>query len=968
MSVEGLEDRQLLSTITVNTTAEVAATDATLSLREAIEVSSGTLAVSSLSTQAQAQISGAVGNTNTIDFNIPKTDPGYNATTGVWTIAPNGALPAITTNAAIIDGYSQPGAAKNTLTQGDDARLVIALDGASHSPLNGLVVAQQGSKVLGLDIENFKYAGVLITAGGNVQVAGCFIGTDSMGEVAASAGNGVVIENSSNTIGGPDVGDRNLISGNLGDGVDVPYSAVNPLNITPTGNVVENNFIGLDATGTKALGNQRSGVEDHGSGNLYGGTAPGDRNVISGNADGGLTATGSVTVQGNYCGTDATGNVAIGNGSMAQGISDLALYTTTISTVISNNLVSGNGPGILVSTNADSSVFPPGSQSRASFTISDNLIGTNAAGTAALGNTEQGLELYFAQNATVVDNVISGNGSGVLVEAAQIPQNDIFQGNKIGTDKTGQVAIGNTNDGLDLSICSNVTVGGAGAGQGNVIAYNGGVGIDANQGAQLQFTENSIFDNAQGGIELTGGANNNLLPPVLTFTPTAASTGTLSGKFTGSPNASYVVQIFSNPAKPPLGHEQGKTFLQAVTVKTDGSGNGTFSVTELAGQYYTANVTDPSGGTSTFSKAVGSAALVASTTTVSSSLNPSTLGQPVTFTATVAAPSYAGTPTGTVTFIIDGQAQSPVTLALFGNSDQAQFTTGALSAGSHTVSASYSGDMHASGSTGSLSTQTVTAHDVHPTTTTLTSSLNPSTAGQPVTFTAIVSPNGAGESPAGSVTFTIDGVAQASVPLHVVRGMDEATFSLASLAKGTHTVAAAYSGDSSFAASAVVRPLVQTVKALALPGVDGPTIESVQRFGIHMQPTVLVVHFYDALDPTSAVNLSNYRITDPSGAPVRIKSAVFDAATNSVTLRPADRINLHHDYHFTVIGTGPGGVRNMQGTPLDGAETGSSGNNYTGTLTWRNVVLTPAEIKKYIHPTRSKPAGALNHRYLGRLR
>src|SRR5262249_30147727 len=99
---------------------------------------------------------------------------------------------------------------------------------------------------------------------------------------------------------------------------------------------------------------------------------------------------------------------------------------------------------------------------------------------------------------------------------------------------------------------------------------------------------------------------------------------------------------------------------------------------------------------------------------------------------------------------------------------------------------------------------------------------------------------------------------------------------------------------------------------------------------------------------------------------VRIKSAVFDAATNSVTLRPAERINLHHTYRFTVIGAGSAGVRNMQGTPLDGADTGIPGSNYEGTLTWRNVVLTPAEVAKYVHPTQSKPAGALNHHFLHR--
>ena len=73
---------------------------------------------------------------------------------------------------------------------------------------------------------------MLITAAGNVQVAGCFIGTDPTGEVAEPNGNGVRIENSSNTIGGPDVGDRNVISGNGNDGVEVRDSALNPQNIT----------------------------------------------------------------------------------------------------------------------------------------------------------------------------------------------------------------------------------------------------------------------------------------------------------------------------------------------------------------------------------------------------------------------------------------------------------------------------------------------------------------------------------------------------------------------------------------------------------------------------------------------------------------------------------------------------------------------------------------------------------------
>ncbi len=266
MRLELLEDRQLLATLTVNTTADGASPDATLSLRQAIDVSDGTLAVSSLSTQEQAQVSGAVGTSNIIDFNIPTSDSGYSAATGVWTIAIQSALPAISTNAAIINGYSQPGALENTLAQADNAKLVIAIDGAGLGTADGLTIGQPGSQVSGLDIENFLGDGIVITSGGNVQVSGNFIGIDPTGETAAPNGYGVVLENSLNTIGGPNVGDRNVLSGSgnaytpsfVHDGVYVPDQSSTPLHITPTGNVIENNFIGLDATGTKAIANEYS--------------------------------------------------------------------------------------------------------------------------------------------------------------------------------------------------------------------------------------------------------------------------------------------------------------------------------------------------------------------------------------------------------------------------------------------------------------------------------------------------------------------------------------------------------------------------------------------------------------------------------------------------------------------------------------------------------------------------------------
>jgi hypothetical protein len=133
-----------------------------------------------------------------------------------------------------------------------------------------------------------------------------------------------------------------------------------------------------------------------------------------------------------------------------------------------------------------------------------------------------------------------------------------------------------------------------------------------------------------------------------------------------------------------------------------------------------------------------------------------------------------------------------------------------------------------------------------------------------------------------------------------------------------------------------------------------------------MQPTTLVLTFNDGLDPTSASELADYKIVGPDGRSVAISSATLDAALNTVTLRPKTRINLHHTYELIVIGTGAHGVRDTHGTLLDGANNGQPGSNYTGSLTWRNVVWTPAEYQKYVHPQNATPTGALKHHFPSR--
>ena len=170
-----------------------------------------------------------------------------------------------------------------------------------------------------------------------------------------------------------------------------------------------------------------------------------------------------------------------------------------------------------------------------------------------------------------------------------------------------------------------------------------------------------------------------------------------------------------------------------------------------------------------------------SSVTVASSFNPSGLGQSATFTATVS-PSWT---TGTVQFKDGATVLGSASLA----SGQAAFGTSALSMGSHSITAVYSGNSNYNGSTSSALNQTVkTASSV-----TLASSLNPSRSGQSVTFTAAVSPSAA----TGTVQFLDGGTVLGSSTL----ASSQAAFTIGSLSVGSNPITAAYSGNSTYAGS-----------------------------------------------------------------------------------------------------------------------------------------------------------------------
>lgn len=258
-----------------------------------------------------------------IHFAIPDTDPGHVAATAHWRIAPVTDLPMVL-HAVTIDGYTQPGAAPNTLAPdegGNDAVLKIELTGSGRNGSLGLT--GYDISVRGLAINDF-FQNMYLGLGAHVE--GCFIGTDVTGMAAVSSGNGnrigihLVSGTSGQIIGGDTPASRNLIAGNAFIGVwDESGRTAQP-------NIYQGNVFGLAADGATVLHGQDYGIYLNGAaqGTLVGGDHLAARNVFGGNEFGaivvtdGSTQSGSpmpIRIQGNYFGTDYSAALARPNGA-----------------------------------------------------------------------------------------------------------------------------------------------------------------------------------------------------------------------------------------------------------------------------------------------------------------------------------------------------------------------------------------------------------------------------------------------------------------------------------------------------------------------------------------------------------------------------------------------------------------------------------------------------------------------------
>ena len=428
--------------------------------------------------------------------------PGYNAIifdiegVGPYTFIPSYAYPWIT-ESVLLDGSSQPGY---------DGTPLIAINGSVAGTSNGLVISTSHSTVKGLAVGHCGLgvgedwgSGILIRNGAANVVQGCFVGLNTSGSSAMSNTIGIYLENTQyNLIGGLTPESRNVISANYWAGINISAPSEG------SKNHVLGNYIGLDHTGTTAIGNG-DGINLYTGGNFIGGPYPGAGNVISGNFDNGigLSLDGDEgepnVISGNFIGTDHTGTMAVGN-------ANAGVIVGSPGNIIGGpsqqhrNIISGNLEGV---------TFPDVMEATNNW-VMGNFIGTDISGTVAIGNSTGILILapgnHIGGSGAEFRNIISGNQwAGISIGSVDIPfavEDNSISGNFIGTDVNGTQSLFN-GTGIHIANARHNLIGGSEPGAGNVVSGNTYHGIHLANGTYSNTVQgNLIGTDASGELPL----------------------------------------------------------------------------------------------------------------------------------------------------------------------------------------------------------------------------------------------------------------------------------------------------------------------------------------------------------------------------------------------------------------------------------------------------------------------------------
>lgn len=405
-------------------------------------------------------------------------------------------------------------------------------------------------------------------------IQGNYIGTDAGGAAALGNGDSEIWINASHStlIGGLAANARNVISANAGHGVQIGGN----------NNIVQSNYVGVDATSTADLGNGGAGVVlSGGTGHLVGGNVPAARNVISGN-DGAagiylLNPIAANVIAGNYIGTDVTGAVAVGNASHGVWITGGAHHNRIgtdgdgVADASEGNLITGNAlDGVRLSDEDGSSPT----------STSANVV----AGNDILRNGRFGVFIGFGAS----DNRIGSSDPAARPDEANAilwnGEAGVMVG-PMGRPDSGDFSVGNTI-------------------RGNRIYSNGRLGIDLGLVSDPDLYQ-GVTESDPGDID--NGANRLQNYPLLRFARTGEETY-VAGSLNSSANTQFILDFYSNLNLDPGGHGEGRWWLGSTTVTTDGAGNATFGVL-LDGDTtwtdaITTTATGPLGDTSEFSRGV----------------------------------------------------------------------------------------------------------------------------------------------------------------------------------------------------------------------------------------------------------------------------------------------------------------------------------------------------------------------------
>jgi len=321
----------------------------------------------------------------------------------------------------------------------------------------------------------------------------------------------------------------NVAAGNGGDGIHFTNGAQNnvvsddvisangargvDIDGGSHGNTVEGSMIGTDVTGTHALGNGDSGViiQNKSNNNVIGGTTAGTGNVLSGNQ-----------LRGVRIDSGSKHNVIEGNmigtdvtGTMPLGNADSGVYVSEGS---NDNTIGGTvaGAGNTISANGKRGVFLDTSSE--GNVVEGNMIGTDFSGTVALGNGNSGVRIADGANDNVIGgttaaarNVISAN-KDYGVDIDNSTSDNLVEGNYIGTDVSGAKALANGDSGVMIENGSDCNViGGTAAGAGNTISGNTLRGARIDTGSEKNVVEGNMIGTDYSGTKPLGNGDSGVL-------------------------------------------------------------------------------------------------------------------------------------------------------------------------------------------------------------------------------------------------------------------------------------------------------------------------------------------------------------------------------------------------------------------------------------------------------------------------